>query len=47
VDVNKVLVSVTLEFDPSITATAAYNLFDIWAGPLGSVDPGVEDWQLF
>jgi hypothetical protein len=47
VDVNKVLVSVTLEFDPSITATAAYNLFDIWAVPLGSVDPGVEDWQLF
>ena len=44
VNPDKVLVSVTLEFDPSV-ASSSFNLFDIWALPAGGT--AVQDWALY
>ncbi len=48
VDPSKVLVSITLELDPSVNANPGFNLFDIFAVPEASVeDPTpVLDWMI-
>lgn len=45
VDSSKELVSITLEYDPSVDDSASFNLFDIWATPAGGTS--VNDWSLY
>ncbi len=47
VNPDKVLVSVTLELDPSRSASSpGFNLYDIWALPADSVVTPVQNWML-